>query len=229
MGGTTQDEAARRTSYQAWRERWRWTVRTAFLAATVGLFIFAAGFFAFAEHISRMRTPAIAGTADGIVVLTGGQYRLAAAVELLKAHKGKRLLISGVNPNASISALPEVLGVDHALFDCCVDVDMAANTISNAEETAKWIAARGYRDIILVTNNYHMPRSLMEMRRFADGVVLHPYPVVNTDLGDGNWLKRPQAVRVLFLEYTKFLAAASRSILPVTAGAQANAKAAAIN
>ncbi len=212
MGGSTGENAPAPTAFQAWRARWRWQVRTVFLAAVVGLFAFTAGFFAFAEHVSRLRTPPITGDADAIVVLTGGQSRLPAAMELLRAKKGKRLLISGVNPKAPLSRLPEMLGVERSLFDCCVDIDMAENTISNAEQTAKWIASRGYHDVIVVTNNYHMPRSLMEMKRFAHDVVLHPYPVVNTDLGQGNWLKRPEAIRVLFLEYAKLTAAAARSL-----------------
>jgi uncharacterized SAM-binding protein YcdF (DUF218 family) len=171
----------------------------------------------------------LAGKSDGIIVLTGGQSRIAAAMGLLKAHKGDRLLISGVNPSAAKGNLPAVLGVEKALFECCVDIDLATSTISNAEESAKWITARGYHDVILVTNNYHMPRSLMEMRRYTDGVTLHPYPVVNTDLGDGSWLKRPQAVRVLFTEYTKFLAAASRVILPGNGIAVSTASTASVN
>lgn len=214
MGGQVPGGGPVHTAYQAWRAKWRWPVRAVFLILVTGVFVFVAGFIVFAEHISRMRTPVLAQKSDGIIVLTGGQARIAAATSLLKAHKGDRLLISGVNPVAAKGNLAATLGVERELFDCCVDIDMATSTISNAEESAKWITARGYDDVILVTNNYHMPRSLMEMRRYADGVTLHPYPVVNTDLGDGSWLRRPQAVRVLFTEYTKFLAAASRTVFP---------------
>ena len=36
---------------------------------------------------------------DGIVVLTGDQYRIAKGIELLKNYPDKKLLISGVNKN----------------------------------------------------------------------------------------------------------------------------------
>ena len=67
--------------------------------------------------------------------------------------------------------------------------------------------------MILVTNNYHMPRSLLEMRRLLGETELQPYPVVNSRLDDGDWLMKPDAVRVLFTEYTKFLTAMARSVL----------------
>ena len=72
-----------------------------------------------------------------------------------------------------------------------------------------------YSDVsaILVTNNYHMPRSLLEMRRANSALTIVPYPVVNTPLGDGEWIRQPDALRVLFTEYTKYIAALARSLL----------------
>lgn len=193
--------------------RWRWSLRAVFWSAVVAVFAFGAGFILFADHISRLVTPTAAAPADAIVVLTGGQARLSTAVDLLESGMGKRLLITGVNPDAARSDLPRILHVDESLFECCVDTDTAADTAANARESSNWFTKHGYRDVIVVTNNYHMPRSLMEMARRADGVTLHPYPVVNTDLANGSWLQRPQAVRVLFTEYLKFIASASRGLL----------------
>ena len=53
--------------------------------------------------LSGGRCP-LADEADAIIVLTGGQSRIDAAVDLLKSGKGKRLLISGVHPAASRAA-----------------------------------------------------------------------------------------------------------------------------
>jgi uncharacterized SAM-binding protein YcdF (DUF218 family) len=175
----------------------------------------AIGFGLFAHHVSRLATPVDPGAADAIIVLTGGQARIDAALDLLKSGKGERLLISGVNPRASRDTLRAVTGSERSLFNCCVDIDRAAlDTVGNAEESAKWVASHAYRTIILVTNNYHMPRTLLEMGRLLDGAELRPYPVVNTKLGDGAWLTKPGVLRVLFTEYTKYLAALARSALP---------------
>ena len=58
-----------------------------------------------------------------------------------------------------------------------------------------------------MTNNYHMPRSLLEMRRLLAKARLEPYPVVNSRLDGGGWMVKPDALRVLFTEYLKYLAA----------------------
>lgn len=178
--------------------------------------VFIVGFGIFADHVGRLSAPDNIESADGIVVLTGGYSRIDAAVELLKAGKGKRLLISGVNPIAGADDLRVATGGDPVLFNCCVDIDHAAlDTIGNAEESAKWIGTHTYRSIILVTNNYHMPRSLLEMKRILPEARLQPYPVVNTPLENGAWLAKPDALRVLTTEYAKYVAALIRSVFPL--------------
>lgn len=189
-------------------------LKLAALVALLAMAVFTGGFGWFASHVGALTTPKNQENADAIIVLTGGQSRIGAAVDLLKAGKGKRLLISGVHPAADRDDLSAISGGDTTLFSCCVDIDYAAlDTIGNAEESAKWVNSHAYRRVILVTNNYHMPRSLLEMRRFLQGADLLPYPVVNTRLDDGAWLARPDAVRVLFTEYTKYLAALVRGVI----------------
>ncbi|MBZ9917926.1 MULTISPECIES: YdcF family protein [unclassified Mesorhizobium] len=178
--------------------------------------LFAGGFGWFANTVSHLTTPANPAKADAIIVLTGGQSRLDAAMELLASGKGARLLISGVHPSASRRQLQAATGGDIRLFSCCVDIDRAAlDTIGNAEESAKWVESHAYGTVILVTNNYHMPRSLLEMGRLLHKAKLEPYPVVNSNLDNGGWLTKPRALRVLFTEYNKYLLALARGIVPV--------------
>jgi len=191
-------------------------LRAAAFATVAAGVVFAAGFGWFADYVSRLSTPANPPSADAIIVLTGGQSRIDAALDLLKSGKGQRLLISGVNPAAGRKSLQAATGGDKTLFSCCVDIDYAAmDTIGNAEESAKWVESHEYGSVILVTNNYHMPRSLLEMGRFIDKANLKPYPVVNTRLDNGTWMTKPEAVRVLFTEYTKYLGALARTVVPL--------------
>jgi uncharacterized SAM-binding protein YcdF (DUF218 family) len=177
--------------------------------------LFLGGFALFATHVGQMSTPEDPAAADAIIVLTGGQARLDAALELLKSGKGERLLISGVHPSTSSGILQAATGGDTALFSCCVDIDRAAlDTVGNAAESAKWVRGHAFEKVILVTNNYHMPRSLLEMGRLLDKEELDPYPVVNSKLDNGGWIVRPDALRVLFTEYNKYLAALARGVLP---------------
>ena len=189
--------------------------RIFWITSLLVLATFVAGFFVFVEEISLMREPDLAA-ADGIVALTGGQNRLEAAAALFEQGKGKRLLISGVNPANDKNDLLKAVGGDAAKFKCCVDVDYdAQETVGNAAQTAKWAKDHGFITIILVTNNYHIPRSLLELKRAAPKVAFIPYPVVNSDLANGSWLSRPDTVRVLFAEYLKYLGALSRAVIPV--------------
>ncbi|MGB3390755.1 MAG: YdcF family protein [Pseudaminobacter sp.] len=186
------------------------------IAVVVAGIAFAGGFGWFAEHIGRLTTPEDPPNADAIIVLTGGQSRIDAALGLLKSGKGKRLLISGANPIADRQSLQAATGGDKGLFSCCVDIDYAAlDTIGNAEESAKWVHDHAYERVILVTNNYHMPRSLLEMGRFLEASVLEPYPVVNSRLDEGRWMANRDALRVLFTEYTKYLGALARYVVPL--------------
>lgn len=198
-------------------------LRLAALAALAGAFVFLGGFGWFATHVSRLSTPADPPDADAIIVLTGGQSRLGAAFDLLKSGKGQRLLISGVHPAADKDDLRRAAGGDRALMNCCVDIDYAAlDTVGNAEESAKWVKSHAYGKVLLVTNNYHMPRSLLELGRLLGPGRLEPYPVVNTRLDNGGWLAKPDALRVLFTEYNKYLLSLARGVLPAGTGAQSD-------
>jgi len=205
-------------------------LRLSGVAIAGALILFLGGFALFGTHVSQLSTPENPPTADAIIVLTGGQARLDAAIDLLKSGKGERLLISGVHPSTSSRTLQEATGGDAELFSCCVDIDRAAlDTIGNAEESAKWVRTHAYSRVILVTNNYHMPRSLLEMSRLLDREELDPYPVVNSKLDNGGWIVRPGALRVLFTEYNKYLAALARGLLtqePADGATMANASAA---
>ncbi|PWK64582.1 uncharacterized SAM-binding protein YcdF (DUF218 family) [Aminobacter sp. AP02] len=203
--------------YPAGRKPRRRTIflRRILFILVAAAFIFTGGFALFATHVSGLSTPADPARADAIIVLTGGQARLDAALDLLKAGKGERLLISGVHPAATRRQLQLATRSDKSLFSR-VDIDRAAlDTIGNAEESAKWVESHAYQRVILVTNNYHMPRSLLEMGRLLRHANLEPYPVVNSKLDDGSWLTKPEALRVLFTEYNKYLLALARGIVPV--------------
>lgn len=166
------------------------------------------GFVIFSEHVGNLQTPAADQKADAIIVLTGGKSRIQMALELLEEKRGERLLISGVHPSTKREALQRITKTDPALFACCVDLDRSAlNTIGNAVESAKWIRQHNYKRIFIVTNNYHMPRSILELSRQVSDVELIPYPVINSDLKDNNWMRQGDTLRVLLTEYIKYIGA----------------------
>ena len=170
------------------------------------------GLLAFGGRVDQSTPAREPPVSDGVVVLTGASnVRLEAATKLLEAGKGKRLLISGVNREASRE---DVLGVTKAvrpIYECCVDLGYAAaDTIGNASETAEWARAKDYRSLIVVTADYHMPRSMLELHATMPEVTLYPYPVVTESLNAHRWWKGGTSARRMTVEYCKYLAILGR-------------------
>jgi uncharacterized SAM-binding protein YcdF (DUF218 family) len=184
----------------------------AVLAAAV-LWTGALGFVLFAANV--MRPPVSANEkADGIVVLTGGQSRIKEGARLLKDGYGSRLLISGVNARTGQADLMRVSGLDSMTFNCCVDLGYTAlNTIGNASETQTWARANRYRSLVVVTSNYHMPRTLVELSQTLPEVRLIPHTVTPVAFETEAWWLSPLTMRNLVAEYIKFLPSAARYAL----------------
>ncbi|CAN5247787.1 YdcF family protein [soil metagenome] len=170
------------------------------------------GLFVFADRVRNLTPAAEPERADAIVALTGpSAERVNAAIRLLEQDKGARLLISGVNPQVRRQELRALTPGSNALFNCCVDLGFEAeNTVGNAQEIADWARKRGYRHLIVVTSDYHMPRSLLEIRSVAPGLTLTPYAVETPSLDNSRWWKAAVTARRMTLEYLKYLAVLAR-------------------
>lgn len=187
----------------------RWLRAFAFL---VGLTVLAgclaaAGFGWFLWRVPNEET-VLDRNADGIVVLTGGASRISDAVELLASGRGRRLLISGVHRSTNQTEIARVLPEHEKIIACCVDLDRSAvNTSGNATETRRWVKERGFRSLIVVTSNYHMPRAMAELSHQLPDVALIPFPVVtHKSLLWTNFT----TTKLLFSEYVKYIVAVFR-------------------
>jgi len=174
--------------------------------------VWAVGLLAFWGRIEQSTPAAEPPVADGVVVLTGASnIRLEAATRLLEAGKGQRLLISGVNREATRDDVLNVTKAVKPIYDCCVDLGFtAANTVGNAVETAEWARAKGYDSLIVVTADYHMPRSMLELRAAMPTTKLYAYPVVTEGLDAHRWWKKGSSARRMIVEYCKYLAILGR-------------------
>jgi uncharacterized SAM-binding protein YcdF (DUF218 family) len=176
---------------------------------SVGALVFL-GFLAFVYHLDRFEQKPET-RADGIVAMTGGAQRIGDAIDLLAQGYAKRLLISGVNERTNRDQISNLNPGQRRLFDCCVDLDYRArNTIGNAIETRRWAEANGFDAIIVVTSNYHMPRTLAELDHALPNLQKIPYPVAAT-IDPHDWWRNPSVAKVLFMEYLKFLAVVVRT------------------
>ncbi|MEZ5832750.1 MAG: YdcF family protein [Dongiaceae bacterium] len=173
------------------------------------------GFLAFAAAIP----PKVAEPdrpVDAIVVLTGGDVRLAEGFALFDRGIAKKMLITGVSSGVDMPTLLKTLNGNpqpsQAVLDCCVTLGYdARSTQGNARETLKWLGENGFTSIRLVTANYHMNRSLLEFRRVMSGIDIVPNPVFPRQMQDPYWFARPGTVFLMFNEYHKYLAALGRA------------------
>ncbi|MDR1333741.1 MAG: YdcF family protein [Holosporaceae bacterium] len=115
---------------------------------------------------------------DNVVVLTGGHARIAHAFSLIESCHPKNIFISGVYekttlrdilPSAPIKDVRIILG------------KQAKNTEQNAKEINEWVVQNNISEILLVTSDYHLIRSMLELRCVNPELKVHPC-VVNSSL-----------------------------------------------
>ncbi len=168
------------------------------------------GFFVFATIVAGT-TQDVPERADGIVVLTGGSERIAAAARLLRNRRAKWLLISGVNKNTSEADILRLSKLDRRLFACCVTLGyIAQDTKGNALEARAWQRGNRLNSLIIVTAAYHMPRSMVELSLQMPKIKLVPYSVVPKRFRGQPWWLKPANAQFLAREYIKFLPAAAQ-------------------
>jgi uncharacterized SAM-binding protein YcdF (DUF218 family) len=206
-------------------------LRGILLACATGLFVaFGIGFWTFAERVERSGPRNPVPEADAIVALTGGsQARLHEAVALLRAGHGRRLLISGVGRGASDEAVYALIGAASAEERAAITLGrQALDTLGNASETATWVKAQSARTLLVVTDDYHMPRALAELRLAMPDTHLIAHPVRSRWSAPQAWRSDLRAAAVIGLEYIKYLVVEAREGLlaiddPPAAGGKAGA------
>ena len=187
-------------------KRLRQYVRIVFTSALVfGFTTLFVSFYQFASHASKEANLQTLPKADAIVVLTGEGGRIPSAVELLKARNGKRLLISGVSTDVSDKMVYKTFASQSSERYCCIDLDrLALDTKGNAKHTANWVSLHGFKQVIVVTSSYHMPRSLEHMRNKMPAVDIIPAQIIPTDLRGKSTLAMMTSPKII-IEYSKFL------------------------
>jgi len=176
--------------------------------------IWASGLMAFAARVQQSTPQPAPPAADGIVVLTGANSneRIGAAVDLLAARRGRRVLVSGVNREVTREQLRAASNTVRRLYDCCVDLGFnAVDTVGNARETAEWAKAMRFHSLTVVTSDYHMPRAMLELRAvLRPPMSLQTYAVATPALKARDWWRSPRAARLMVVEYCKYLAILGR-------------------
>jgi uncharacterized SAM-binding protein YcdF (DUF218 family) len=187
--------------------------KVSILAFGVAAFAVGAGFAAFSARILSY-DPMAPASGDAIVVLTGGEQRVREGLRLYEMGAGRRVLVSGVNASTTKDDLLRHSGAMSQLLQCCVDIGhIAHNTIGNAIETRAWQRTWGFRKLVVVTSNYHMPRSLVELSWALPDVELVPHAVVSRNYQARQLWRHPAAIKLTAVEYLKYLRASARAMV----------------
>jgi uncharacterized SAM-binding protein YcdF (DUF218 family) len=159
------------------------------------ILLYALGFVLFAFTLGKP-AKADAQPVDAAVVLTGGPGRIEHAIDVIKEHKAKRLLVAGADPSVTKSDLARRIPGSRSWLVCCVDLGSeSVDTRSNAEEAGRWLARRNYQSVRLITSDWHMRRARYEFEKGLNDKYQLTTDAVRTE---------PSFV-TLFGEYNKYL------------------------
>ncbi|WP_273789293.1 YdcF family protein [Bartonella sp. ML70XJBT] len=174
------------------------------LTLAVIVFIFWGGFIIFSEKTERLFPPTPLPKADAIIVLTGGEHRIETGLHLLQKGLGSRLLISGVNTSTNLRGFMHNMHISPQLISCCIDIGhQAVNTRGNAEESAAWIKKHHYKTLYIVTHDYHIWRSMRELKYLMPDIHFIAYPVKKSDAD--STIQQIKQARILIIQYIKTL------------------------
>jgi uncharacterized SAM-binding protein YcdF (DUF218 family) len=148
---------------------------------------------------------------DAIAVWTGGAGRAEKGLELLTKKQGRYLFISGANEKSDkteiFSGFRRRNPATWNQLQSRISLGkMAKDTRGNAVETANWVKRNKFRSLRLVTANYHMPRSLIEMQRIMPSLLIIPSPVYTGDFVYGTWWENSASLKLVLSEYHKTIA-----------------------
>lgn len=149
---------------------------------------------------------------EAVVVLTGGEGRIAPAVQLLRQRKSDLLIISGTNPETTLRDLVNQQGIPfEGLQEVWLKILMdpvPSSTTENAVATAKLLKIRGIKQVYLVTSDYHMWRAHHIFKVLAPNLEYSEYPTISS-IGDAVIKKNvSQVIRsgIFWLEAAKTIA-----------------------
>jgi uncharacterized SAM-binding protein YcdF (DUF218 family) len=148
-----------------------------------------------------------------IVILTGGTNRIKDGFDIINKFDEKskytiKILVSGTGKGFTKLSLQNKLSPDFdlKLIKCCVELDaISQNTYSNAKQTLKWSIRNNIKEFILITSNYHMPRSILEFKNKMPNMRILTYPIKPRKHEINNWLNSFETFSLIFYEFCKFI------------------------
>ena len=122
---------------------------------------------------------------NNYIVLTGGDNRVKKSLQIFFQikNKNKNLFISGVGKGFNKSILKKLTRQsqnNEEIIKCCIQIEgISKNTFSNAVESLKWVKLKKINSFVLLTNNYHMPRAMLEFKSIFKDIKITPYVFID--------------------------------------------------
>ena len=119
------------------------------------------------------------------IVLTGGDNRVKKSLKIFFQIKNnnKNLFISGVGKGFDKKILKKLTQQNisnEKVIECCIQIEgISRDTFSNAVESLKWVKSKKINSFVLLTNNYHMPRAMLEFKSIFNDIKITPYAFVD--------------------------------------------------
>jgi len=125
-------------------------------------------------------------TADCAVVLTGGAGRVREGVDLLVRHSVRKLIVSGVNPQAEWREIFPLWPFYQDVHESDIVLERRSQTtFGNAQQSAVLAEALGCKDLLIITSVYHMFRALKVFRTELHDRI--PVKGRAVPMGPGDW------------------------------------------
>ena len=168
--------------------------------------------YSFLKYLSNINDQlSLKNNMSNIVVITGGVGRIKAGIDLLSNSDNTRLLISGVGKGVTRA---DLLPTNFSLYSKRVDLGyFADSTLGNALETKDWVKRNNFDNIILVTDNWHVPRAKLLFEEAMPEVKISVYPVFQYREGTSKKPYLPKNILFLFKEHLKYLISHIQAIL----------------
>ena len=122
---------------------------------------------------------------NNFIVLTGGNNRVKKSLKIFFQikNKNKNLFISGVGKGFDKRILKKLTQQNlnnEKIIECCIQIEgISRNTFSNAVESLKWAKSKNINSFVLLTNNYHMPRAMLEFESIFQNIKIIPYVFID--------------------------------------------------
>ncbi len=161
------------------------------------LFLFGLLYF-----VEKIKTKPDVSLYDGVAVLTGGEGRIEIGLNSIKTNLKAKLLISGVGEGVSLSSL----SINSSYYEERIDFGRKAKTtLQNAFEISNWAKKNHYNKVRIITAAYHMPRSIVLLKRVNSDLEILPYPVFSNRVKLDEWWLWTGTLSLLCEEYLKYI------------------------